>query len=368
MSGGSESVRGYSEPPPTHRGLAAAEMTHIRAHTTLLYHFCRLRLPAVALPAAGVRAASAARLRPLSRQALPKGATTTGNAFSKTFMRWTGSWPAPAWKGSRAPGRSLFAARASRTDCLLVDALRMRAVRLFPRDEERQDEAVADFWGFLLAGEREGSLPILARYDGQRPLVPWLIRVFQNKHLSDLRHRIGSSRCPKTTSASATCPFPTTAMTAGTTSSGQAARDWLAGLSEHEVLILGLRLRYRLSQREVATLLGIHEGNISRQTARLRDQLPGANRRAFRTLGWTGDDLSGFIFTEMDSLLLDEPRLSADRLAALLAARGKTLNREIVNGPARGSRSWIVIESGILRSTIHDSRSTTTRVWRLDDA
>jgi hypothetical protein len=28
---------------------------------------------------------------------------------------------------------------------------------------------------------------------------------------------------------------------------------------------------------------------------------------------------------EMDSLLLDEPRFSADRLAALLAARGKTL-------------------------------------------
>jgi hypothetical protein len=28
---------------------------------------------------------------------------------------------------------------------------------------------------------------------------------------------------------------------------------------------------------------------------------------------------------EMDSLLLDEPRFSADRLAALLAARGKKL-------------------------------------------
>ena len=38
---------------------------------------------------------------------------------------------------------------------------------------------------------------------------------------------------------------------------------------------------------------------------------------------FTGDDLSGFVFKEMDSLLLDEPRLAADRLAALLAARGK---------------------------------------------
>ena len=31
------------------------------------------------------------------------------------------------------------------------------------------------------------------------------------------------------------------------------------------------------------------------------------------------------MLTEMDSLLLDEPRLSADRLAAALAARGKGL-------------------------------------------
>jgi hypothetical protein len=30
----------------------------------------------------------------------------------------------------------------------------------------------------------------------------------------------------------------------------------------------------------------------------------------------------------MDSLLMDEPRLSADRLAALLARRGKTLPEE----------------------------------------
>src|SRR5205807_2652226 len=77
---------------------------------------------------------------------------------------------------------------ASRSDVLLVDALRGRAVRLFPRDAERQEEAVLEFWGYLLAGQREGSVPILARYDGQRPLVPWLIRVFQNKHLSDMRY------------------------------------------------------------------------------------------------------------------------------------------------------------------------------------
>ena len=91
------------------------------------------------------------------------------------------------------------------------------------------------------------------------------------------------------------------------------------------MLLLGLRLRYRLSQREVAHLLGIHEGNVSRQTARLRDSCLEAISAALAEQGWTGDDLSGFVLKEMDSVLLDEPRLAADRLAALLAARGKSL-------------------------------------------
>ena len=37
----------------------------------------------------------------------------------------------------------LFAARANRTDSLLVDALRARAVRLFPRDAEKQEDLQA---------------------------------------------------------------------------------------------------------------------------------------------------------------------------------------------------------------------------------
>ena len=56
-------------------------------------------------------------------------------------------------EGQSAAWEILFAARANRTDCLLVDALRLRAVRLFPRDPERQEEAVAEFWGYLLAGD-----------------------------------------------------------------------------------------------------------------------------------------------------------------------------------------------------------------------
>ena len=32
-------------------------------------------------------------------------------------------------------------------------------------------------------------------------------------------------------------------------------------------------------------------------------------------LGWTGDDMNGMLLTEMGAVLLDEPRLAADRLA-----------------------------------------------------
>jgi RNA polymerase sigma factor (sigma-70 family) len=231
-------------------------------------------------------------------------------------------------EGQPAAWECLFAARANRTDSLLVDALRMRAVRLFPRDEEKQDNAVAEFWGYLLAGEREGSLPILARYDGQRPLVPWLIRVFQNKHLSDLRHGRGVSILPDEDLDERDLAFPNGGDERWHEEFRLAAHDWLTELADEEVLILGLRLRYRLSQREVASLLGIHEGNVSKKTARLRDHCLEAIGKRLHELGWMGDDLSQFVLKEMDSLLLDEPRLAADRLAGLLAARGPKPGRD----------------------------------------
>jgi RNA polymerase sigma factor (sigma-70 family) len=301
----------------------------------LLYHFCRLRLPAVGLPPEDFERHLRRAFEMYRDKKSQAGETTSWQEFLENLY-------APDWflacaclEGQGRAWQELFAARASRTDSLLVDALRLRAVRLFPRDVERQDEAVTEFWGFLLAGQRDGTIPILARYDGQRPLVPWLIRVFQNKHLSDLRHRPGLQPLPdedvgdSIVSSAARDPF--------TTHAGrdeherwydefrQAAREWLETLSDQEVLILGLRLRYRLSQREVAALLGIHEGNVSRQTARLRDHCLEVIGKRLQEAGWTGDDLSGFVFKEMDSVLLDEPRLAADRLAALLAAKGKAL-------------------------------------------
>ena len=99
-------------------------------------------------------------------------------------------------------------------------------------------------------------------------------------------------------------------------------------MTDNELLILGLRLRYRMSQREVAHLLGLHEGTLSRQTSHLRDRCLDSIRDRLLAQGWTGDDLSTFVLNEMGSILMDEPRLSADSLAGILAARGKTLPGE----------------------------------------
>lgn len=228
-------------------------------------------------------------------------------------------------EGDARAWETLFAARASRADCLLVDALRARAVRLFPRDEEGQDSAVAEFWGYLLAGEKTGTPPILARYDGQRPLVPWLIRVFQNKHISTLRRRKGVQALPEGDLDDNDLPFPSSDNGRWHEEFRLAAREWLGELPDQDLLILGLRLRYRMTQRELATLLGVHEGNVSRHTARLRDHCLEVIGQRLLEQGWTGDDLSDFILKEMDSLLMDEPRLAVDRLAAILAKRGKKL-------------------------------------------
>jgi len=228
--------------------------------------------------------------------------------------------------GDSLAWNELFAARANRPDVLLIDALRSRAARLYPRDPLQQEQAVQEFWGFLLAGEREDATPVLARFDGLRPLVPWLIRVFHNRHLSQLRQAGAASSL--TEDDRGEIPIP--ALPVGPTEHWHeafraAVREWLATCEPNDLLLLGLRIRYRMSQREVARILGIHEGNVSRQTGRLRDQFLARIRAQMQSEGWTDDDLDGLILTEMESLLLEEPRLSGDRLARILAARGRTV-------------------------------------------
>jgi RNA polymerase sigma factor (sigma-70 family) len=293
------------------------------ARTRLLYHFCRLQAPALALsPPLFERHLRRAFAMYGSKRARA-GASADWTAFLDNLYSVDWFLCCACLEGQPKAWDCLFAARASRADCLLVDALRARAVRLFPRDEERQDSAVSDFWGYLLAGEKSGSTPILARYDGQRPLVPWLIRVFQNKHISDLRQARGHHPLPEDDLDDHDLPLSQEGDSRWHEEFRLATREWLGQVGEGDLLILGLRLRYRHNQRDVARLLGVHEGNISRQTAKLRDRCLDFVGQRLVELGWTGDDLSGFVLKEMDSLLMDEPRLSADRLASLLAKRGK---------------------------------------------
>jgi RNA polymerase sigma factor (sigma-70 family) len=286
---------------------------------TLLFHFCRMQLPAIVCERSRfdshLRRTFAVFQAKCTGPPAYEGYLATLHALDWYIASNCLEGSAPAWE-------HLFAARAGRSDCLLVDALRARAVRLYPRNEERQENAVTEFWSHLLVADSPGSLPVLARFDGQRPLVPWLIRVFQNWHISLLRQRGHAQILPEDDLAE---PLPAENNSEWHEAFRTVAGEEIAKLTDGEVLILGLRLRYRLSQREVAGLLGVHEGTISRQTTHLRDRcLEGIGAR-LTALGWTGDDLSEFVLTEMGSLLLDEPRLAADKLARLLAARGKSL-------------------------------------------
>jgi RNA polymerase sigma factor (sigma-70 family) len=297
-----------------------------RTQKVLAYHFCRLRLPDLAISYAVFERHLQRSFDLCMGKAAKNGSEPTWSGFFNNLHATDWYLACACLERQPRAWDQLFALRASRADCLLVDALRARAVRLFPRNEERQESAVTDFWGYLIAGERPGSLPILARFDGQRPLVPWLIRVFQNKHISELRNTKGVHSLPDEELGDVDLPFPMNGDARWHDEFREAAREWLQGVADNALLLLGLLLRYRLSQRQVAQLLGIHEGNISRQTAKVRNQCLEEIGKRMLDAGWEGDDLSGFVLKEMDSVLMDEPRLSAQHLASLLSARGKNLD------------------------------------------
>lgn len=287
----------------------------------LLYYFCRLQMPAVDLPPERCQF-HLQRTFVLFQKKVDTPLTWEGYLDHLYPLDWF--LASACLEGNRTAWELLFASRAGRSDCLLMDALRARAARLYPRDEERQDTAVADFWGHLCVPESEGAVPVMARFDGQRPLVPWLIRVFQNWHISQLRKHPLAQALPDDDLA---MPMPSGGEIEPRWREifAEATRDWLAGISEEEVLLLGLRIRYRLSQREVSQLLKVHEGTISRRTDHLRDQCLAFLAKRLSQAGWTGDDLFELVRTEMIGLLLDDPHLSIDALAQILAKKGRRL-------------------------------------------
>lgn len=299
-------------PPPT-----AADSGRV----SVVFRLCRIQFPGLRVPEPEFRA----HLDRAARLYLPKADPPfTWPTFLDGLYALDWTVCCGCLEGLDAAWEALFNARTGRSDCLLVDALRARAGRLYPRNEERQESAVAEFWSHLIVSESASGVGVLFRYDGQRPLAPWLIRVFQNWHLSKLRSHSGVVALPDDDIAQ---PIPTAAKadTRWHEAFCAAAHTWLTGMPDAERLLLGLRWRYKMSQREVAGLLGVHEGTISRQTDKLRDHALEVIGARLVADGWTGDDLDGFILTEMGGVLLDDPRLSADQLAALLNAKGKEL-------------------------------------------
>lgn len=297
-----------------------------RVQTALLYHFCRLRLPALALSQEAFQRHLERAFAEVRRKTPESSPPVTWPTFVENLHALDFFLASACVQGLRPAWEMLFGWRASRTEALLVDSLRRHAARLYPRDEQRQEEAVCEFWGFLLAGEREGALPVLARYDGQRPLAPWLILVFQNHHLSDLRKTRKESP-PTGDPEPHLTPHPSRPDAEGDSRwhevFREASREWLAELKEENVLLLGLLVRYRVTQREAARILGINEGNVTRRLNKINTEYHEHIGRVLWNAGWTGDDLNGFIRKEMLAVLLDEPALAADRLAALSARLGK---------------------------------------------
>lgn len=287
------------------------------ARELLLYHFCRVQLPSVRLTFP-VFQAHLRRTFELHRKKEP---STTWESYLDNL--YVVDWYLCCGCLERQPAAwdQLFAVRTGRTDRLLPDALRARAVRLYPRNEERQEAVVAEFWSRLLVSDSPNSLPILARYDGQRPLAPWLIRVFENEHLSLLKKE---SREKPMVDEEIGPALPPVAEDRWHEAFVLAAQTWLRELTDDDVLLLGLRLRYQLSQREVARLFGIHEGNVTRRMDKLSERAARVIRQGLEEQGWTGEDLGELIRTEMKWLILDDPRFSAEHLATLLARRGRT--------------------------------------------
>src|SRR3954471_16352512 len=194
----------------------------------LLFHFCRMQMPTVALPAAAFDR-HLDRTFALYRR---KTADATFPAYLDSLYSLDWYLCAACLERDAKAWELLFAARTGRSDVLLVDALRARAARLYPRDDERQESAVAEFWSQLLVAESAAGVPVLARYDGQRPLVPWLIRVFQNAHISRLRAAGGIHALPDDDVA---LPLPNRTDARWHEAFCLAARETLATLSESEL-------------------------------------------------------------------------------------------------------------------------------------
>ena len=121
----------------------------------LLYYFCRLQMPGIDLPAEACRRHLERTFKLFGRK---QDGTITWDRYLDNLYPLDWFVASACMEGNTRAWEQLFASRAGRSDCLLVDALRARAARLYPRDEERQESAVNEFWSQLYAPDQEGSL------------------------------------------------------------------------------------------------------------------------------------------------------------------------------------------------------------------
>ncbi len=106
----------------------------------LLYYFCRLQMPGIGLPADACS-------RHLQRTYLlfgrKQGGSISWDAYLDNLYPLDWFVASACLDGNARAWEQLFASRAGRSDCLLVDALRARAARLYPRDEDRNSGAIS---------------------------------------------------------------------------------------------------------------------------------------------------------------------------------------------------------------------------------
>ena len=129
----------------------------------LLFHFCRMQLPTVSFN----RKQFDHHLQRAFDLFMAKvGKPVAWETWLENLYPLDWYLASACLDGDRRAWDHLFAARASRVDCLLVDALRARAMRLYPRNEERQESAVTEFWSHLLVADTEGTLADLVHQTG----------------------------------------------------------------------------------------------------------------------------------------------------------------------------------------------------------
>ena len=275
------------EGPRFRDGIRDDSTDRVRAHARrsgprgLLFHFTRLQLPGVRLP----EAKFLAHLERSYRIFLPKNPQPVSwAAFLEGLYAVDWAVCIGCLEGQNAAWEVLFNARTGRSDCLLVDALRARAVRLYPRNEERQETAVAEFWSNLIAPESRGDAAgagTLRRPSPARavadPRLPELAPVeAPAAHRASPRCRTRMSRCRWSRSRR------TIRSAGGTRLFVQAARDWL-----------GVDRRRRAAPARIALALPIESARGGEAVRAQRGDVDAPHRQAPRAGAGTDRPAAG---------------------------------------------------------------------------